>query len=114
MDSKNLEQGSAVQQTTNPRNRREKQLIGFAIVAVCVGVTIFDWTHPLNQSKFDIAVGFFSPFFICLGLSIFLYPSAKKYIPDNTPESLLLGQKALLGAGVVAGILNWLFINGVL
>lgn len=113
MNSKNLEQGSVAQQTVSSRNTKEKRLIGFAIVAVCVGVTIFDWTHPLYQSRFDIAIGFFSPFFICLGLSIFLYPSAKKYIPDNTPESLLLGQKALLGAGVVSGIVNWLLINGV-
>jgi hypothetical protein len=114
MNPKNLEQGSVAQQNTNPKTIKEKRLIGLAIVIVCVGITIFDWRQTVSPSKFDIFIGLLSPFFTCLGLSILLYPGAKKYISDNTPESLLLGQKALLGAGLVSGILNWLFINGIL
>ncbi len=110
MNSQDLEQ-SAAQQNTLSKNVRQKRLTGLAMVIICIGVTFFDWAQESSSSKFDIFIGFLSPFFICLGLSIFLYPSAKKYIPDNTPGSLLLGQKVLLGAGVVSGILNWLLIN---
>jgi hypothetical protein len=95
------------------KNVSQKRLIGLAMVVICIGVTIFDWTQESSSSKFDVFIGFLSPFFTCLGLSILLYPNAKKYIPDKTPGSLLLGQKVLLGAGVVSGIFNWLLLNNV-
>jgi hypothetical protein len=110
MNSRDIEQ-SATQRNAPTRSVRQKRLIGLAMVVICIGVTILDWTQESSSSRFDIFIGFLSPFFVCLGLSIFLYPSAKKYIPDKTPGSLLLGQKILLGAGVVSGILNWLLLN---
>jgi hypothetical protein len=112
MNPHDLDQ-SVTQQKTPQKSVSQKRLIGLAMVVICIGVTIFDWTQESSSSKFDIFIGFLSPFFVCLGLSIFLYPNAKKYIPDNTPGSLLLSQKVLLGAGVVSGIINWLLLNRV-
>jgi hypothetical protein len=65
MNPQDLEQ-SAAQQHTPQKSVSQKRLIGLAIVVICIAVTFFDWTQETSSSRFDIFIGFLSPFFVCL------------------------------------------------
>lgn len=94
------------------------RLGGLLILLIGVLGNIYNWYQVLNTGKFFVKASILFPFFALLGLSIILYPMTKeeriaKFGTEQIPLSgYPLGQKILVGLGLLIGILQWVWLQG--
>ncbi len=94
----------------------------FGVVAMFIGTsgTLYQWYVALTDKVYWVKASFLFPVFIFLGLSVILYPTSKaenlaKFGCEQMPlKHYPLGQKVLLGVGVILGTLNLALLSGIL
>jgi len=84
------------------------RLFGLAIIALCAGLTYYNW-HQLNtEGKYSLKLAAFGPVGIVGGLFLLLFPS-KGGKPETTRDKVV----ALLvfAVGLLAGLYNWYLMD---
>lgn len=96
------------------------RLGGLLVMLIGVLGNAYNWHQVLNAGQFFAKASIIFPFFAFLGLSIIIYPMTKeerisKFGSDQIPLSgLPRGQKILAGTGLLIGIVQWLWLEGLI
>lgn len=99
-------------------SRLKARLIGFMMFAIGAGGTGYLWYSVLTKGVYWEKASFLFPFFAFLGISVILFPFSKEeslalYGTEQIPwKHIPVGQKVLVGLGVLAGIAQWAFFSG--
>ncbi|HMV43704.1 MAG TPA: hypothetical protein PLS71_06795 [Leptospiraceae bacterium] len=94
------------------------RLAGFAIMLIGILGNSYNWYQVLHSGVFFEKACILFPLFAFLGLSIVIYPMSKedrisRFGTDQIPISAYpFGQKVLVGLGLLIGILQWLWLKG--
>lgn len=83
-----------------------------------VAGNIYNWHLFRTAGRFFDKESILFPFFAFLGLSVMIYPLTKeerisRFGKDQIPfRGLPAGQKILVGTGLIIGIVQWLWLEG--
>jgi hypothetical protein len=112
--------GQELSEEQKAKAKRNTRFLGlFFTVCGLIGM-IINWHSALTDGSYYIQASFLAPFGICMGLAVILFPTQLQKSPDGKGlkkqswQERPLGQRVLIGVGVVLGVVNWLFISGTL
>ncbi|HNF14896.1 MAG TPA: hypothetical protein PK453_14600 [Leptospiraceae bacterium] len=96
------------------------RLGGLLIMLIGILGNVYNWVQVMNAGQFFEKASILFPFFAFLGLSVIIYPMTKeerlsRFGSDQIPlRGLPRGQKILVGAGLLIGIIQWLWFESMI
>lgn len=84
------------------------RLFGLLIIAVCAGLTYYNWHQLRTEGTYSLKLAAFGPVGVVGGLFLLLFPS-KGGKPETTADKLLV--LGVLAVGLLVGLCNWYLMD---
>jgi hypothetical protein len=84
------------------------RVFALILILVCSGLVYYNWHELLQEGSYSIKLASFGPVGIVGGVYLLLFPSMWGK-PTTTKEKLVA--LAVLGLGLVAGLINWYLMD---
>ena len=84
------------------------RLFALLIIIACIGLAYYNWYQLRNEGRYSFKTATFAPVGVVGGIFLLAFPT-KIGKPDTTQDKILVF--AILGLGLVAGLVNWYLMD---